>query len=443
MLPKNSAHTIATRISSFLKPTIFEELTTLAVKTKSKNMAQGFPDWETPMFVKEALNKAAKANENQYIRCGGHLVLCEAIAKEYSKKFNREISATTEVSVANGATGILANAFCSFIEPGDEVIVFEPGFEFHYVDALIYGANVKFMAMGAPKENSNQWTIDFEKLESLFTEKTRMIVLNTPHNPTGKVLQPWECEKMVEILAKFPRVLVLADEVYEYMYYGDNKNTRIGSYPGMWERTLSIYSLGKTFSCTGWRVGFAIGDPALIKPLIAAQQWLNFNVNRPAQVALAEAMTKSVEPYEGKSSYYTYLEELFRTKKSDLMSILNNLPYKVRLLDPEGGFFVLVDISESIPTIPIRYFYKEGVSENDKPVGDDWRQLENPDYAPDFAFTRWMTFERGVSPIPLSTFYDNSGAKSVKDYKSVNFVRFAICKSDETMDAVRERLAKK
>ena len=176
-------------------------------------MAQGFPDWETPLFVKEALNNATKANENQYIRCGGHLSLVNAIATEYSEKFNREINALTEVTVANGATGILANAYCSFVEPGDEVIVFEPGFEFHWVDALIFGAKISSMPLTPPQGDSVQWKIDFEKLETVFNEKTRIIVLNNPHNPTGKVLQQWEIEKLIEILQKFPRVIVLSDEV--------------------------------------------------------------------------------------------------------------------------------------------------------------------------------------------------------------------------------------
>ena len=221
-------------------------------------MAQGFPDWETPMFVKQALDHASKANENQYTRCAGHLALVDAISQEYSPKFSRQINALTEVSVANGATGIIANAYCSFIEPGDEVIVFEPGFEFHWVDALLFGAKINFMPLTPPQNDSTQWKIDFEKLEALFNEKTRMIVLNNPQNPTGKVLQQWEIETLIKILQKFSRVIVLSDEVsffivsllnhiqvYEYMYYGDNKNIRIGTYPGMWDRTLSVYSLGK------------------------------------------------------------------------------------------------------------------------------------------------------------------------------------------------------
>jgi len=154
-------------------------------------------------------------------------------------------------------------------------------------------------------------------------------------------------------------------------------------------------------------------------------------------------MQKALNPYEGSSNYYEFIDKLYTKQKNELMDILKNTPFKIKPLEPEGGFFVLVDIRDAIPTIPIKYFYKDGKNDSNNPVGNNWKGLENPDFASDYAMTRWMTYEYGVSPIPLSPFYDNSSAKNVTEYKETNYVRFAICKSDETMKEVRTKLTKK
>jgi len=431
------------RITNLIKSSIFEEFTALSIRTKSKNMAQGFPDWDTPKFVRDGLANATHNHENQYLRVAGHLDFVDTIAKEYSQRFNRQIDPLKEIVVGNGATSILAHGFCSLLNEGEEMISFEPGFEFYFSQTELYGGRIRYLPMIPPTGDSHAWKYDFDLLERTITDKTRVLLLNTPHNPTGKMLTEEEIKSFIQIIKKHPNLIVFSDEVYEHMIYEGRKHLRFGMYEDMWDRTLSIYSPGKTFSCTGWRIGFGIGPESLIKPIIASTNWINFCTNRPTQVAISEAMKKALnEPYQGSNNFYKFLESDFQRKKDRLCDILNRAPFNYKVLNPEGGFFVLVDISNSIEKIPIKYFYKEGTSTNDKPVGTTFKSLKNPDHTPDYAFCKWLTFEYGVTPIPLSTFYDNSQAKGVQDYRVTNFVRFAICKSDETLDEVEKRLLK-
>jgi kynurenine--oxoglutarate transaminase/cysteine-S-conjugate beta-lyase/glutamine--phenylpyruvate transaminase len=304
----------------------------------------------------------------------------------------------------------------------------------------MYGGVVKFCPLTAPQAGAQEWKIDFEKLEKTFTDKTKMLTLISPHNPTGKIFTDEEIKKLITILNKYPKVIVLADEVYEHMLYTTDKLPRIGSYPGMWERTVTIYSLGKTFSCTGWRVGFSVGDEKLIKPIIASQQWLNFNVNRPAQVAMAHAMKAALKPYENYPDYYAYLNHLFKTKKDDLVDMLKSTPLDFKVYEPDGGYFVMTDISNSWDKIPMKYFYKHGTSKDNRPVGNDISRVKNPDHAIDYAFSYWMTYDVGVTPVPVSCFFDNRNNKNPLEHRGTNFLRFSMCKNDETLHAAREKL---
>jgi len=322
----------------------------------------------------------------------------------------------------------------AFLEEGDEVILFEPTFPFVYPMVDLNGGKVRFSSLLPPDSKSNEWTYDFEGLEKLFNEKTRAIVLNTPHNPTGKVTKQWECQKLIEILMKWPKVIVLADEVYEHVVYDKEEHIRIGSFPEMWDRTVSVYSGGKIFSVTGWRVGWGIGPSHLIRPLIAAQNWTSFSVNRPAQIAIAEALNKAAEKNADGQTFYNSMRETFQQRKTILYQGLEKAPFDWKLFNPEGGYFLIAEIANCIPKIPQKYFYKEGATEVNEPVGD-WLNLENPDYTPDYAFVRWLLFEYGVGAIPLFPFYEPS-TTGPHDQKGTLFVRFTICKEEETILAV-------
>lgn len=412
----------------------------LSLQNQSKNLAQGFPDWETPKFVRDYMTEAIEKNENQYIRVAGHPNLVKEIARTYGPKLNREIDPLTEITVGNGATGILNNALAAFLEAGDEVIVFEPVFEFYFAQAEIAGAKMRYFSMNEPSADSDEWTIDFEKLETYFNEKTRFIFLNTPHNPTGKILTKEDIERIYKILEKFPRVIVLADEVYEHNVFNGHKHLRLATFPGMWDRTISVYSGGKIFSCTGWRVGWGIGPAHLIKPMTAIQNWTQFCLSRPTMFSFAESLKLALDqPYEGKANYYEWLTDLYARKKDELLTILRNAPLDYRVLNPDGGYFVIVDITKSIPKIPRKYFFRE--ASDNEPVGD-LASLENPDFSADYAFTRWLTVEFGVTPVPMCAFYNQADAKNKKEFKGSHLVRFAVCKSDETLRGVAERLKK-
>eukprot|EP01017_Pseudomicrothorax_dubius_P017688 TRINITY_DN1986_c0_g1_i1.p1 TRINITY_DN1986_c0_g1~~TRINITY_DN1986_c0_g1_i1.p1 ORF type:complete len:389 (+),score=96.80 TRINITY_DN1986_c0_g1_i1:203-1369(+) len=385
------------------------------------------------------------AGENQYVRVAAHLKLANAISELYSPLFKREINPLTEVVVTNGATQSIFNAMFSLLEEGDEVIVFEPFFEFYIAPALFAGARVRYFSMTPPTDSNGTWTVDFDALEQLFSSRTKMIVLNTPHNPTGKVFTKQEYERIAKIIAKHPRAIVLADEVYEFMSYDKRQLVRFATIDGMWDRTISVYSAGKTFSATGWRIGWSVGPAPFIKGLVAAQNWSTFNVHRPTQVGVADVLVPSRDqPYEGHASYYQYLNALFEGKRNTMMEILSKAPLNWKLLNPEGGYFILANIKDIVPTIPRGFFYREDHPSfgDQTPIGCDYRELKDPQYTPDFAMVRYMTNKFSVTPIPMTTFYDNSAAKSVKENKCVDFIRLAICKSDATVEGVRQRLNK-
>jgi len=269
--PSHALYKPSSRISKYLHHSVFEEINELCSKTKSINMGQGAPDWDPPKFVKNSLVEVAHEKEDQYTRVGGHPELVKIIAEEYSEKFNRNIDPMKEVVITNGAEGAINNFLFAFLEEGDEVVVFEPGFPAFLTMIEIYGGKPRFSTLEPPKEDSQQWTIDFESLESLFNSKTKAIIINTPHNPTGKVFQQAEYDKLIQILKKWPQVLIFADEVYEHVIYDKNQHLRIGSFENMWERTVSVYSGGKIFSVTGWRIGWAVGPEHLIHPMTIAQ----------------------------------------------------------------------------------------------------------------------------------------------------------------------------
>lgn len=432
------------RIFSFLKDSIFEEIGLLASQPGIKNLGSGYTEWDTPQFLKDFLYQSTVEHENQYGRSGGQPLLVKAISKEYSGRLQREIDPLREVVVCNGATGALTNACCAFLNEGDEVVTFEPGFESYFVQPMMFGGILRTFALTEPRGDSDKWTINFEEFEKLFNEKTRFLILNTPQNPTGKVFDEDEIKKFVDIAHKWPRLIVIMEEIYEHMCYDSHKHLRIATYPGMWERVISIYTASKAFSCAGWRIGWAISSCTLVGPLTAAQNWLNLNVSRPSQMAVAKSLEYVTNtPYVDGKLFYNWIEESMQRKKDLLVKALKNSFLKIKIYEPEGGFFVLVDITEMIPLIPRKYFYKTENTEKfveNSPMNQDKRI---PDYSPDYAFVRWLATEYKVISIPCFPFYDQSNATNVGEYKGSHLVRFALCKNDETIIAAAEALARK
>jgi len=432
----------AKRISKFLGESIFTEVDTLVTEGKPINLGSGVTEWDTPQFLKDFLYQSTLELENQYGRSAGQPLLMNAIAKEYSPRFNRSINPLTEIVAVHGSTGGLTNACTAFLEEEDEVVIFEPGYEYYFIQPIIFGAKLRTFCLNEPKEGSDQWTVNFEELEKVLNEKTRFIILNTPHNPTGKVFNREELEKLASIVNKYPRLIVLADEVYEHMCYDNHKHVSIGALEGMWEKVITFFTASKVFSCAGWRVGWAVGSEKLIQPLIAVQNWNNLNINRPAQIAIAKALDYArSEIYRDDKYYYEYLNGILQRKKDFLVAALKKSWIKMKVYEPEGGFFILVDISEAIPMIPAKFFYKSEdrirySEENGK------KELIDADYTSDYAFVRWLAAKSKIISIPIYPFYNQSQAKSLKEYKGTHLVRFALCKNEDTLINVAECFAK-
>jgi len=208
----------------------------------------------------------------------------------------------------------------------------------------------------------------------------------------------------------------------------------------MWDRTVSVYSGGKIFSVTGWRIGWAVGPEHLISPMTVAQSWTAFSTNRPAQVAIAEAMRKASEEGSGQGdgNFYDTVKKVFQEKREALAQALKNGPFDYKILNPEGGFFLVVDISNTVPKIPIKYFYEDGKNNDEHPV-QDIRKLDDAKYTADYAFVRWLLFEYHIACIPFFPFYDESRRK----ISDMTFVRFTICKEDKTIQDFEDRLCHK
>jgi len=421
------------------------EFTPLAVRMKAVNLGQGFPDWPSPDFVKEALKVATGADHNQYARSAGDPVLVEALARHYSPLVGRKIDALTEVTVSVGATEALYALLQAVINEGDEVVVLEPAFDTYPAQVQMAGGVCRFVPLTCDLKNNgvagaSAWKLDMAQLEAAITPKTKLMLLNTPHNPTGKVLTRDELLQIADILKRHPHVTAVCDEVYEKLVYDNRQHVRLASLPGMWDRTVTISSCGKTFSCTGWKVGWAYGPQSLIKPIMLANQWIQYCVSTPTQRAVASIILESDKPYKESKTYYDYVCTEYQKKRDDLASSLKD--GKLLPVVPEGGFFIIADTSSYQPDA--KYANQPGPN-GEVPVSRDW------------AFARWLTSEAGVTPIPPSAFYrkdtahlaSNLGTQSLLTYSKnsilttpvpITVARFAFCKTDPALQEAKKRL---
>lgn len=362
--------TTATRLKGFEAPTVWMEFTPLAVSLGAVNLGQGFPDWETPEFVKEAMTRAVAANHNQYCRSAGDAELVTTLAAHYSPLLGREINPLTEVTTSVGATEALYALMQAVVNPGDEVVVLEPAFDVYAAQVQMAGGVCRFVPLELQK---GKWTLDMAKLEAQITENTKLLLLNTPHNPTGKVFSLAELEQIAAVLRRHPHVTAVCDEVYEKLVYDGKEHVRLASLPDMWDRTVTVSSVGKTFSCTGWKVGWALGAAHLIKPITLANQWIQYCVSTPTCRAVAAILKESDKPYEGHPTYYSYVRAEYQRKRDHLVQSLRDA--NLSPIVPEGGFFIIADTAAYTPTQP--HFELPG-PDGSTPVSRDW------------AFARWV-----------------------------------------------------
>mmetsp|Transcript_22543 Transcript_22543/g.34068 ORF Transcript_22543/g.34068 Transcript_22543/m.34068 type:complete len:470 (-) Transcript_22543:127-1536(-) len=423
----NPSDLFSPRLNGLDKPTVWHEFSPLAQEFEAVNLGQGFPDWDPPPFVVKAMAQATdplhKRHANQYARSYAHLPLANVLAGEYSERWGREIEPSTMVGTAVGCTNALFCALQGLLAPGDEVLLLEPAFDIYFAQVQMAGGKPVFCPLrptgDSDTDASTHFTLYMSEFESCITASTKVLLINTPHNPTGKVFSRNELSQIASVLQRYPRVKVISDEVYEHLVFEENQpHVSMATIPHMWERTLTLSSTGKTFSCTGWKVGWAIGPPDLVKSMTAVQQWCNFSAPTPNQDAIALSLQQAREPYEGFDTYYKYFLENYRGKRQLLMDALKSAGMKP--ICPPGGFFIMADTSDiDFPYNPA----EKTIAMPCDPMPRDW------------SLSRWMTREVGVTPIPPSAFYSASNIPLAQ-----NLLRFAFCKSDETILEAHRRL---
>jgi N-succinyldiaminopimelate aminotransferase len=385
----------ARRVAGF-GTTVFSEFSALASRHGAVNLGQGFPDFDGPDEVKRAAIDAIDCGVNQYAIGAGAEELRRAVA-EHSRRFHgMEVDPETMVTVTSGATEALFDAVQGLVDPGEEVILFEPFYDSYEASVVMAGGVPRFVLLRPPDAAHRTWWFDEEELRAAFGPKTRLVVVNTPNNPTGKVYTRAELE-LLRNLCEQHDALVLSDEVYEHLVYSPARHVRPATVPGLWERTVTVSSAGKTFGLTGWKVGWAIAPPPLRSAVQAAHQFVTFATASPLQAAVARALQLPDAYFEGLVSDY-------RRKRDLLGDALAGAG--LRILPTEGTYFTMVEIP------PDAGF-------------DD-----------DVAFCRWLTLEVGVAAIPPSVFY---GAEH--RVQGRRLARFAFCKRDETLRVAAERIA--
>lgn len=383
---------------------------------KVVNLGQGFFSYSPPDFAVQAAKAALdQPMLNQYAPTRGLPALRKALADSYSPFFDRKLDPETEIVITAGANEGMYSAFTGFIDPGDEVIVFEPFFDQYISNIELPGGVVRYVPLHPPKDgdvriaSAAEWTIDFEELENTINERTKMIVINTPQNPTGKVFHKDELSKIGELAVKY-NIIILSDEVYDRLYYTDFERVANIS-PAVSRLTLTVGSAGKTFAATGWRVGWLIGHPELIKYVAAAHTRITFTVNTPLSQATASALVQAQT-----NGYYEGQVESFKRKYAIFTKVFDDigLPYTVA----EGGYFLLVNFSKV--NFPEDYVFPEDVTNG---------------RARDFKLAYWLIKEFGVVAIPPTEFYTKKNA-----HLAENYLRFAVCKDDDILEAAVERL---
>ena len=367
--------------------TIFSDITRRAVETGAINLGQGFPNFDGPEFVKEAAISAIRAGHGQYAPSVGIPELTSAIATRFAVATGLTgIEPRTHVTVTSGCTEALAATFIGLLEPGDGVVLIEPTYDAYPVGLALAGAIPSYVTLRPPK-----FELAVSDLEAAVTSKTRAIVVNTPHNPTGRVFSRLELESIAALCRRHD-LIAITDEVYEHMVF-DGEHVSLAQLPGMWERTVTLSSLGKTFSLTGWKIGWAVAPQDLTAGVRAAHQFLTFATATPLQHAAAAALAAP-------RGYFDDLAASYRVKRDLLAEGLDGIGLKVFL--PEGTYFVMADHS--------------GFG-----LGDD------------VAFVNHLIESVGVAAIPPSAFYhDKTEAK--------NLVRFAFCKDEATLREAIGRL---
>lgn len=377
---------------------VIREMTRVALAHGAVNLSQGFPDFPAPEEVKAAAMRAVADDINQYAVTWGSASLRAAIGEHMQRHYGLAIEPDRQVTVCCGSTEAMIATLLATVNPGDEVIVFEPYYENYGPDAILSGATPRYVRLHAP-----DWSIDPDELRAAVTPKTRAIILNSPHNPTGKVFSRAELE-LVAALCQEHDLLAITDEIYEFIVYGDARHIPLATLPGMADRTVTISSLSKSFSVTGWRVGWAIAPPHLAGAIRKVHDFLTVGAPAPLQEAAAFALRLP-------DDYFASLASHYDVRRQRCVSMLDRCGFAPH--SPAGAYYVMTDIRE-----PLARARRRGVG----PDGDD-----------DVSVARWLASDVGVAAVPGSSFYrPGTGGRDV--------LRFCFCKKEETLAAAEDRL---
>jgi aminotransferase len=371
---------------------VIREMTRQAMLHGAVNLAQGFPDFPAPSEIKRAAQEAIAADINQYAITWGAKNLRNAISRQMQVAQGISVDPETQVTVCCGSTEAMISTLLAVCNAGDEVVIFEPFYENYGPDTVLSGARPRFVKLRPPTAADGEWTFDERELRAAFHNHTKAIILNTPNNPTGKVFTRAELELIRDLCMEF-NVLAITDEIYEHILYDGTEHISIASFEGMSERTVTINGLSKSYSVTGWRVGWTVGPPAITDAIRKVHDFLTVGAPAPLQEAGVVALGMP-------ASYYRGLAEGYRARRDRLMPALTDAGF--RCFRPRGAYYVMTDIG--------------GFGFED-----------------DVKFTRYLVKEIGVAAVPGSSFYNDplDGAQQV---------RFAFCKRDDTLDQAATRL---
>jgi aspartate/methionine/tyrosine aminotransferase len=372
---------------------VIREMTRLAMQYGAINLAQGFPDFAAPAEIKRAAQDAIEADVNQYAITWGAKSLRNAIAEKFARTQGVTVDPEREITVCCGATEAMMSAMMAIINPGDEVVVFEPFYENYGPDAILSGATPRFVKLHAPRGDEG-WSFDPQELAAAFTPATKAIILNTPNNPTGKVFRRKELEVIRDLCVR-ANTFAITDEIYEHMLYDGAEHISIAALEGMRERAITINALSKTYSVTGWRVGWAIAAPEVAGAIRKVHDFLTVGAAAPLQEAGAVALRLP-------ESYYHKLASDYLARRNKMLGILEAAGF--RCFKPQGAYYIMTDISAF-------------------------------GFPNDLEFARYLVKEIGVAAVPGSSFYH-------KPADGAQHLRFTFCKKDATLEAAAERLAK-
>jgi aspartate/methionine/tyrosine aminotransferase len=369
---------------------VIREMTRLALQHDAVNLAQGFPDFSAAPEVKEAARQAIADDINQYAITWGAKELRDAIARKFERTQGVRVDPEREITVCCGSTEAMMATMMGIINPGDEVVIFEPHYENYGPDAILSGAAPRFVQLRPP-----DWSFDCDELSRAFGPKTKAIIVNTPNNPTGKVFSREELEFIRDLCVRW-NAFAVTDEIYEHIIFDGEKHISMASLDGMRDLAITINGMSKTYSVTGWRVGWAIAPPEASVPIRKVHDFLTVGAAAPLQQAGSVALELPL-------SYYQKLAETYRTKRDRMLGVLAEAGF--RCFKPAGAYYIMTDISD----------------------------FHFPD--DDVAFSRYLVEKIGIAVVPGSSFYDEPamGARQV---------RFTFCKKDSTLDACAERLSK-